>query len=72
MDINNIRTQPYSMAEFNALKRNADGDLVSMFDHFILITPEQVELLSSDDWSRYHEYQDELKYEMSLLSAEFS
>lgn len=71
MSLENIRTLPYTMEEFNSLPRNADGDLTSMFDHFILLTPEQVALLSEDDHSRYNEYQDELNYELSLLSKEF-
>lgn len=66
-----FRTKPYTMKEFKALERNSDGDLTSMYDHFLLLTDEQVDLLTSDDWSRYHEYQDELNYEIASLSEEF-
>lgn len=41
--------------EFKKLKRNADGDLVHIDDIIGLLTDEQIELLSDDDWSRYNE-----------------
>lgn len=66
-----IRTKPYTMKEFKALERNSDGDLTSMYDHFLLLTPKQVDMLTSDDWSRYYDYQEELEYEMNSLRAEF-
>ena len=67
-----FRTKPYTMKEFKALERNADGDLTSMFDHFLLLTDKQVEMLTSDDWSRYYEYKEELDYELDSLREEFS
>ena len=66
-----IRTKKYSMKEFKALDRNSDGDLLDMFEHFLLLTDAQVELLTEDDWSRYHDYQEELNYELASLKAEF-
>ena len=69
--LDTIRTKKYSMKEFRALERNTDGDLISMYDHFLLLTDAQVELLSEDDWSRYHEYHEELDYELASLKAEF-
>lgn len=69
--LNEIRTKKYTMREFKALERNADGDLTSMYDHFLLLTEKQVDLLTSDDWSRYYEYQEELEYEMHSLREEF-
>ena len=66
-----IRTKKYTMKEFRNLPRNADGDLTSMYDHFLLLTPKQVDLLTSDDWSRYYDYQEELEYEMALAREEF-
>ena len=69
--LDTIRTKKYTMKEFKALERNADGDLTSMYDHFLLLTDKQVELLTSDDWSRYYEYQEELEYEMASLKEEF-
>ena len=69
--LDNIRTKKYTMKEFKALDRNSDGDLLDMFEHFLLLTPKQVELLTEDDWSRYYEYQDELDYELHSLKEEF-
>lgn len=69
--LDDIRTKKYSMKEFKALERNSDGDLCDMFEHFLLLTPKQVELLTSDDWSRYYDYQEELQYEMELCKQEF-
>jgi hypothetical protein len=66
-----IRTKKYTMKEFRALERNTDGDLTSMYDHFLLLTDAQVELLTGDDWSRYYDYKEELEYEMNLLREEF-
>jgi len=69
--LDNIRTKKYTMKEFRNLPRNSDGDLTSMFDHFLLLTDKQVELLSEDDYSRYYDYQEELDYELNALKAEF-
>ena len=69
--LDTIRTKKYTMKEFKALERNADGDLTSMYDHFLLLTDKQVDLLTSDDWSRYYEYQEELEYELASLKEEF-
>ena len=69
--LDTIRTKKYTMKEFKALERNSDGDLTSMYDHFLLLTDKQVELLTSDDWSRYYEYQEEIDYELNSLKAEF-
>ena len=69
--LDTIRTKKYTMKEFRALERNTDGDLTSMYDHFLLLTDKQVELLSEDDHSRYYDYQDELSYEMASLREEF-
>ena len=69
--LDNIRTKKYTMKEFRALERNTDGDLTSMYDHFLLLTEAQVELLSEDDHSRYYDYQEELSYEMASLREEF-
>ena len=66
-----IRTKKYTMKEFRALERNTDGDLNSMYDHFLLLTDKQVDLLTGDDWSRYYDYKEELEYEMNMLREEF-
>jgi len=69
--LDTIRTKKYTMKEFKSLERNADGDLTSMYDHFLLLTDKQVELLTGDDHSRYYDYQEELEYEMASLREEF-
>jgi len=66
-----FRTEKYTNEEFLALERNADGDLLNMFDAFLLLTEDQVAQLSGDDWSRYYDYKEELDYEMAALSKEF-
>jgi hypothetical protein len=71
LDLDNIRTKPYTMKEFKALERNSDGDLCHMYDHFLLLTDKQVDLLTSDDWSRYYDYKEELEYEMAMAREEF-
>ena len=69
--LDNIRTKKYTMKEFKALERNADGDLTSMYDHFLLLTDKQVDMLKGDDWQRYMDYKEELEYEMNMLREEF-
>ena len=66
-----IRTKKYTMKEFKALERNSDGDLTSMYDHFLLLTDAQVDKLTGDDWSRYYDYKEELEYEMEMAREEF-
>jgi hypothetical protein len=69
--LDNIRTKPYTMKEFKALERNSDGELTSMYDHFLLLTDKQVDMLKGDDWQRYMDYKEELDYEMALAREEF-
>jgi hypothetical protein len=69
--LDNIRTKKYTMKEFRALERNTDGELCDMYEHFLLLTDKQVELLKGDDWQRYMDYQEELDYEMAMAREEF-
>jgi hypothetical protein len=69
--LDNIRTKPYTMKEFNALERNTDGELCDMYEHFLLLTDKQVDMLKGDDWQRYMDYKEELDYEMELAREEF-
>jgi hypothetical protein len=69
--LDNIRTKKYTMKEFKALDRNTDGELCDMYEHFLLLTDKQVELLKGDDWQRYMDYKEELEYEMNMLREEF-
>ena len=43
--------------EFRQLKRNADGDIVKIYNIFHLLTDKQIDRLTDDDWSRVNEYQ---------------
>ena len=56
-----------SASEFAALERYSNGRLVDLSDVFLQLTAEQVEELHSDDWSYYHELQEELAYEIELM-----
>ena len=66
-----IRTKKYTMKEFKALDRNTDGELCDMYEHFLLLTDKQVDMLKGDDWQRYMDYKEELEYEMNMLREEF-
>ena len=69
--LDNIRTKKYTMKEFKALERNTDGELCDMYEHFLLLTDKQVDLLKGDDWQRYMDYKEELDYEIALAREEF-
>lgn len=61
------RTKPYSRAEFAALRRNSDGDIMDLEDHYPYISAGQREQLSEDDWSRMEDLDEEVR----CLLAEF-
>jgi hypothetical protein len=65
--MNDIRTEKYTMEEFKAIPRYANGRIVDLYEHFLLLTDEQIDMLDSDDWSYYYEMQDELEYELACL-----
>lgn len=46
--------------EFNALARYSNGRLMNLPGVFERLTEAQVKKLESDDWSYYHELQDEV------------
>jgi hypothetical protein len=58
----------FSQAEFIAIPRNNDGDILDLYDAFAFITDAQREQLTGDDQSRCFEYDEELEY----LAAEFA
>lgn len=62
------RTKTFTTAEFKALPRNADGDIIDLYSVFVWLTPNQVDALSSDDWSRVEDYNEELR----CMVAEFA
>jgi hypothetical protein len=56
-----------SDVDFLALERYPNGRLKDIADVFLNLTDAQIEQLHSDDWSYYHELQEELNYEISLM-----
>jgi len=72
-----MRTEKFTMEEFKALPRNADGDIHPhvLSDDFMWFTEKQIDMLSDDDWQRVDEYQEEgyimaqdfMTYEYELL-----
>jgi hypothetical protein len=54
--------------DFAALPRWPNGRLMDLAVIFFMLTPKQVEQLHGDDWSYYNELQEEVEYEISLLS----
>ena len=57
----------FTNAQFKALPRNADGDIIDLADAYPFITEAQRERLTGDDYSRM----DDLDEEISYLAAEF-
>ena len=58
----------FNMKQFAAIKRNADGDIIDLYDAYPHITDRQRELLSDDDYSRMADIDEELEY----LADEFA
>ncbi len=58
--------------DFHNLTRNGDGDIVDLYNIHHLLTDDQLERLSDDDWSRVSEYCDELEYLRHQAQEEFS
>jgi hypothetical protein len=57
------RNTMYTNAEFNALERNDRGEVINLVWEFIWMKPAQVTKLKGDDWARYEDYQEEVRYE---------
>ncbi len=62
------RIEAFTDAEFKALPRNADGDIIDLYVVFVWLTPEQVDALTGDDCSRVDDYKEELR----CMVAEFA
>jgi hypothetical protein len=62
------RTEQFTDAEFAALQRNADGDIIHLSQAYPWISDDQREHLSEDDWSRMIDMDEEL----ACLVAEFA
>ena len=62
------RTTKFTNAEFAALSRNDDGDVIDLYDANIWMTNQQIVKLTGDDQSRVDEYQEEMR----IMMAEFA
>lgn len=69
--INEPEFRKLTNAEFKALERNSDGDVIDLYGKFIEMTPAQREKLTGDDFSRVDEYEEELRCMVAGLAAEF-
>lgn len=53
--------------EFRQLERNADGDIVNLYNIHHLLNDKQIDSLTDDDWSRVNEYQLDLQAELYAM-----
>ena len=53
--------------EFKQLERNADGDIVNLYNIHHLLNDKQIDSLTDDDWSRVNEYQLDLQAELYIM-----
>lgn len=53
--------------EFYQLPRYENGRIKDLPVCFLLLTPEQVDMLHGDDWSYYQELREEVEYELSFF-----
>lgn len=60
------RTKNFTSEEFKALPRNADDDVVDLYEAFVWMTPEQIDALTGDDQSRVDDYEEEFRYMIEL------
>lgn len=67
----NTRETKLTNAEFAALERNADGDVIDLSLAYPFITDAQREKLSGDDWSRMIDMDEEMACMLADLAAEF-
>ena len=65
------REKPFTNAEFAALDRNADGDIIRLSECFMWITPAQADRLTGDDQSRLDDYEEEARCLLAEARAEF-
>jgi hypothetical protein len=55
------------LKQFKELPRNDMGDIINLYDVFTHLTEAQVGMLSSDDWMRVQEYEEETR----IMVADF-
>jgi hypothetical protein len=57
--------------KFKALPRYLDGSIINLYAVFHELTPKQVDRLAGDDWSRYADYQEEVRCMVADLRSEY-
>lgn len=67
----NERTHKFSAAEFRAIPRNSNGDIIDLFDAYSFITTDQRSELSDDDWSRVLDLDEEVGCLLADARTEF-
>jgi len=66
------RTKNFTDAEFKALPRNDDNDVIDLYGAFVWMTPKQVDALTGDDQSRVDDYEEELRYMIAEFATELA
>ena len=62
------RSKKFTNIEFSSLERNADGDVIDLYEANIWMTDAQISKLTGDDQSRVDDYQEEMR----IMMAEFA
>ena len=62
------RSKKFTNIEFASLERNADGDVIDLYEANIWMTDAQISKLTGDDQSRVDNYQEEMR----IMMAEFA
>ena len=63
--------EKFTNAEFKAIPRNSDGDIIDLFDAYCFLTNAQREGLTGDDQSRCQGYDEDLRYLAAMSLKEF-
>jgi hypothetical protein len=63
--------EKFTNAEFKAIPRNSDGDIIDLFDAYCFLTNAQREKLTADDQSRCEGYDEEMRYLAAEALEEF-
>lgn len=66
-----MREKKFTNQEFSELERYSSGRLDGLSVYFMWLTEAQVEKLHSDDWSYYHELQEESRVLWQQAKEEF-
>lgn len=68
--MSNYRTTKFTNAEFAALARNDDGDIIDLSSNFMFFKEGQIKRLTGDDFSRVDDYREEVRCMMAEFRAE--